>query len=116
MPSNEQLLSNVLQKHTCLVCHNQLSKNAETTNDDELLFCSEQCLEHYNNKNHNLDLSLIPEEVIDHIMMPLIDTKVLHYLKCTNSVWKKKIEEYREQLIPMFKFVAKFGSEGSGYG
>jgi hypothetical protein len=115
MASNDQSLSNVLQKHTCFFCHNQLPKTIETTDDDELLFCSELCLEQYNN-NRGLYLSLIPEEVIDHIIMPLIDAKVLHYLKCTNSMWKKKIGEYREQLIPMFKFIAKFGSKGSASG
>jgi hypothetical protein len=43
--------------------------------------------------------------------MPLIDAKALHYLKCTNSMWKKEVEEYREQLIPMFQFMVKFGSQ-----
>jgi DNA-binding beta-propeller fold protein YncE len=117
-PNKEQSLSNVLQKHSCLVCHHQLSKRAKTSNDDLLLFCSEQCLEHYNNRgmNQRLDLSLIPEGPIDDILMPLIDAKVLHYLKCTDSTWRRKIEEYIENSTPMFKFKTKFGSGGSGNG
>jgi hypothetical protein len=66
--------------------------------------------------DQNLDLSLIAEEVIDYIMMPLIDAKVLHYLKCTNSQWKKRIENYAEKSVPKFKFITKFGSNGSGNG
>jgi len=114
MTKNVQPLSNSLQKHTCCVCHNQLSEDAKTTNEDELSFCSKQCLEHYNrNKNENLDLSLIADEVIDHVMMLLIDAKVLHYLKSVNSKWKTKIEEYIKKSVSMFKFIAKFGSHGS---
>jgi hypothetical protein len=60
-------------------------------------------------RNENLDLSLIAEEVIDYIMMTLIDAKVLHYLKCTNSQWKTKIGEYVEKSVPKFQFIAKFG-------
>jgi DNA-binding beta-propeller fold protein YncE len=91
--------------------------DAKSINADKPLFSSEQCLEHYdNNRNENLDLSLIAEDVIDHIMMPLIDAKVLHYLKCMNSEWKRKIEEYAEKSVPIFKFIAKFGSTGSGNG
>jgi len=86
-------------------------------NDNKPLFSSERYLEHYdNNRNENLDLSLIAEEVIDYIMMPLIDAKVLHYLKCMNSQWKTKIEEYAEKSVPKFKFIAKFGTKGSGNG
>jgi DNA-binding beta-propeller fold protein YncE len=78
---------------------------------------SKQCLEHYNsNKNENLDLSLIVDEVIDYVMMPLIDAKVLQYLKCADSKWRTKIGEYAKKSLPMFKFVAKFGSKGSGNG
>jgi DNA-binding beta-propeller fold protein YncE len=122
MASNDQSLSNVLQKHACFFCCDQLSTIVETTNGDELPFHIEQCLEQYKNnnnnknRNQNLDLSLIPEEVIDHVIMPLIDVKAMHYLKCTNSMWRKKIKEYREQLIPMFQFIAKFGSQGSDNG
>ena len=36
--SNEQSLSNILQKHICFVCHSKLSKRAETTNVDGLSF------------------------------------------------------------------------------
>jgi DNA-binding beta-propeller fold protein YncE len=117
MTNNAQSLSNSLQKHICCVCHNQLSKCAKTTNEDVLFFCSKQCLEHYNsNKNENLDLSLIADEVIDYVMMALIDAKVLHYLKCADSKWRTKIEEYAKKSLPMFKLVAKFGSKGSGNG
>jgi DNA-binding beta-propeller fold protein YncE len=117
MTNNGQSLSNSLQKHICCVCHNQLSERAKTTNEDVLFFCSKQCLEHYDrNKNENVDLSLIPDEVIDHVMIPLIDAKVLHYLKCANSKWRTKIEEYAKKYLPVFKFVAKFGSKGSGNG
>jgi hypothetical protein len=56
MASIYQLLSNILQKHTCFICHSQLSKHAKTTNGDGLLFCSEQCLKHYNCNNQRLDL------------------------------------------------------------
>jgi len=114
MTNNAQSLSNSLQKHICCVCHNQLSKRAKPTNEDVLLFCSKQCLEHYNsNKNENVDLSMIPDEVIDHVMMPLMDIKVLHYLKCADSEWRTKIEEYVKKSLPMFKFVAKLGSKSS---
>jgi hypothetical protein len=58
------------QSSICFAFHNQLPKPSETTNGDGLLFCSDQRLEHYNNnKDQNLDLSLIPEEVIDDIVM-----------------------------------------------
>lgn len=46
-------------------------------------------------------------------MMPLIDVKVLHYLKCTNSKWKRKIKEYIEKSAPKLNFIAKFESQGS---
>jgi hypothetical protein len=48
---------------------------------------------------------LIPDEVIDHVMMPLMDVKVLHYLKCADSKWRTKIEEYAKKSLPKFKFV-----------
>jgi len=115
--SHEQSSSNALQKHICCVCFNQLSKRAKTTNGGILLFCNEQCLEHYNNKkNENFDLSLIADDVIAYIMMPLIDAKVLHYLKCTNSQWKTKIEQYAAKSVAHFQFITKFGSKGSGNG
>jgi len=91
MASNRQPLSNAFETQTCFICYNQLSKTVEATNGHGHLFCSEQCLEHYNS-NHGLYLSLIPEEVIDHIMIPLLYTKVLHYLKCADSKWRTKIE------------------------
>jgi DNA-binding beta-propeller fold protein YncE len=121
MTNNGQSLLNTLQKHMCCVCHNQLSKPVETNNEDVLLlllFCSKQCLEHYNrnNKKENVDLSLIADEVIDHIMMPLMDAKVLHYLKCVDSKWRTKIEEYAAKSMPIFKLVTKFGSKGSDNG
>jgi len=114
MPGNEISPSNILQKYTCFVCHNQLSKCAKTSNGHGLLFCSEQCLEHYSNNsmNKSLDLSLIPEEVIDEIMMPLINTKAFPYLKCTNSKWKRRIEEYAGKRVPIFRSIAKFGTYG----
>jgi hypothetical protein len=37
-------------------------------------------------------------------------------LKCTNSQWKTKIEEHAKKFVPMFKFIAKFGSQDSGNG
>jgi len=117
MTNNAQSLSNSLQKHICYVCHNQLSKRAKTANEDVLLFCSKQCLEHYNsNKNENADLLLIADKFIDYVMMPLIDDKVLRYLKCADSKWRTKIGEYAKKSLPMFKFVAIFGSKGSGNG
>ncbi len=83
---------------------------AKSINADKALFSNKQCLEYYDNKrNQNLDLSLITEEIIDYIMIPLIDAKVLHYLKCMNSQWIKKIEEYAKKSLPMFKFVTNFG-------
>jgi DNA-binding beta-propeller fold protein YncE len=115
MTNNGQSLVNALKRHICCVCHNQLSKRAKTTNAN-LLFCSEQCSQQYYNTNRKVDLSLIAEEVIDHVMMPLMDAKVLHYLKCADSKWRTKIEEYVKQSVPVFKFRAKFGSEGSGNG
>jgi hypothetical protein len=91
--------------------------DAESINEDKSLFSSEQCLEHNdNNRNEKLDLSLLAEEVIDYIILPLMDTKVFHYLKCKDSKWKRKIEEYVEMSVPMFKFMAMFGSKGSGNG
>jgi hypothetical protein len=69
--------------------------------------------QHYIETYQNLELFFISEDVIDYIMIPLIDAKVLHYLKCTNSKWRTKIEEYAKKSVPMFKFVAKFGSYGS---
>jgi hypothetical protein len=91
--------------------------DAKSINADKPLFSSEQCLEFYdNNRNENLDLSLIADDVINQIIMPLIDAKVLHYLKCTNSQWKTKTEQYVEKYVPMFKFIAKFGSQDSGNG
>jgi len=41
---------------------------------------------------------LIPDEVVDHVMMPLIDAKVLLYLKCADSKWRTKIEEYGKKI------------------
>jgi hypothetical protein len=114
--------------HCCLLTKFQTTRNINSTNtkidqvEEESLQMtnnadSKQCLEHYNsNKNENLDLSLIADEVIDHVMMPLIDAKVLHYLKCADSKWRPKIEEYAKKSVPMFKFIAKFGSNGSGSG
>jgi DNA-binding beta-propeller fold protein YncE len=91
--------------------------DAEPIDGDNPLFNSEQCLEHYNsNNNKNLDLSLIPDEVIDHVMIPLMDVKVLHYLKCADPKWRTKIEEYAKKSLPKFKFVAKLGSKGNGDG
>jgi hypothetical protein len=46
----------------------------------------------YVNAYQNLDIRLIPEEVIEHIMMPVMDVKVLHYLMCADSKWRSKIE------------------------
>jgi hypothetical protein len=108
-------IANAFEIHTYFICYNQLSKTVEATNGQGLLFCSEQCLELYNS-NHGLYLPLIAEEVIDYIMKPLVDIKVLHYLNCDDSKWRKKIEEYIKKSVPMFKFVAKFGSNGSGNG
>jgi hypothetical protein len=91
--------------------------DAKPINGNNPLFNSEQCLENYNsNKNENLYLSLIADEVIDYVMMPLVDAKVLHYLKCANSKWRTKIKEYAKKSLPMFKFIAKFGSRGSDNG
>jgi len=66
MTNNTQSLSNSLQRHIYCVCHNQLPEHAKTTNEDVLLFLSKQCLEHYNSdKNQNVELSMIPDEVIE---------------------------------------------------
>jgi DNA-binding beta-propeller fold protein YncE len=107
-------ISNAFETHTGFICYSQLSKTVEATNGHGLLFCNEQCLEQYNS-NHGLYLPLIADEVIDYIMMPLVDIKVLHYLNCADSKWRKKIEEYIKKSVPMFKFVAKFGSNGNGH-
>jgi hypothetical protein len=56
---------------------------------------------------------LIPDNVIDHIIFPLLYTKVLHYLKCAENKWRTKIEEYAKNSVPMFKFIANFGSNDS---
>jgi hypothetical protein len=66
--------------------------DAKPINGNNPLFNSEQCLEHYNsnNKNENVDLSLIADKVIDHVMMPLIDAKVLYYLNCADSKCRTK--------------------------
>jgi DNA-binding beta-propeller fold protein YncE len=72
--------------------------------------------EHYIKAYQNLEIRLIPEKVIDYIMMTLMDVKVLHYLKCDDSKWRSKIEQYVKKCVPMFKFVAKFGSKGRGNG
>jgi DNA-binding beta-propeller fold protein YncE len=108
-------LSNAFEMHNCFICYSQLSKTVEVTNAHGHLFCSEQRLEHYNN-NQGLYLPLIPEEVIHHIMIPLLDAKVLHYLKCADSKWRTKVEEYIKNSVPMFKFVPNFRSKGSGNG
>jgi hypothetical protein len=36
-----------------------------------------------------------------------------YYLKCTNSEWKKRIEEHIEKSAPNFTFITKFGSFAS---
>jgi len=108
-----------LQKAMGVVVQGTSKTNFDTKsiNADKLLFCDEQCLEYYDgNRNQNLDLLLIIEEVIDHVMMPLLEVKVLQYLKCTNSQWKTKLKEYTEKSLPMFKFITNFGSKGSENG
>jgi hypothetical protein len=57
-----------------------------------------------------MDISLLLDDIIDYELLPLIDVKVLNYLKCTNSEWKKRIEEHIEKSAPKFTFIAKFGS------
>jgi DNA-binding beta-propeller fold protein YncE len=110
---------NKQQKQTNFMMQQTSKTNFDikSINDNKPLFSSERYLEHYdNNRNENLDLSLIAEEIIDYIMMPLIDAKVLHYLKCMNYQWKTKIEKYAEKSVPMFEFIAKFGTKGSENG
>jgi hypothetical protein len=87
-----------------------------TTNDELAEHYSNDILnvgELFENKQ-TLHLSLIPEEVIDFVMLLFMNPKVLHYLKCINSNWKTKIESFLERLVPKFEFKSKFGSEGSG--
>jgi len=38
--------------------------------------------------------------------------QIVAFLKCADSKWRTKIEEYAKKFVPMFKFVAKFGSYG----
>jgi hypothetical protein len=57
-------------------------------------------------------ISFLSIDLLQYVLIPLIDARVLHYLKCTNSTWKKHIEES----APKFEFVTKFGSKGSGNG
>lgn len=98
-----------IKMSTCTVCHNRIPKRVKVSTDEKKAsFCSEKCLEYYN-KNQNLDLFLIPEEVIDHVIIPLMDAKVLHFLKCTDFKWKKRIEEYIEKSQPKFILKKRFG-------
>jgi tripartite motif-containing protein 71 len=76
---------------------------------------SEQNLEHFTEKEM-LDLRLISEDVLIHAIVPFIDTKTLHYLKCTNSDWKGKAEQHIINSAPKFKFKIKFGSRGNANG
>jgi tripartite motif-containing protein 71 len=63
-----------------------------------------------------MPLSLLPDDTIDHVLIPMMDAKVLHLLKCTNSVWKRKIEEYIEKSAPNFAFKIELGSNGDNHG
>jgi hypothetical protein len=62
------------------------------------------------------DISFISDDIIDYIIIPMVDLKVLHYLKCTNSEWRQRIQRYLEKLVPDFEFVTNFGSMGSENG
>lgn len=77
--------------HLSIPCHCPLPIFAKTFNIDEKETSSSsvQRLQHCNDNDQILDLSLIPEEVIDYIILPLTDTKILHFLKCTNTVWEE---------------------------
>ncbi len=64
----------------------------------------------------DMEQQFLSVNLLQYVLIPLIDARVLHYLKCTNSTWKKHIEEYIEESAPKFEFVTKFGSKGSGNG
>ncbi len=57
-----------------------------------------------NNQHEIVDISSLPSDIIDYVIVPFMDVKVLHYLKCTNSRWKEKIEGFIEKLVPKFGY------------
>jgi tripartite motif-containing protein 71 len=74
----------------------------------------------YSSEQKNLvtkcTISLLPDDIIDHVFISMIDSRTLHLLKCTNSKWKKRIENYIEKSAPKFEYKNKFGSYGMNNG
>jgi len=63
-------------------------------------------------KIQNLDLSLISYDIIDHIVIPMMDVKLLHYLRCTSSQWRPRIQRYMEKCAPNLQFITKLSLKG----
>jgi len=115
-----QMPSNCTREHQ-LVTHSegedfkretsQLDENKPVLNADG---CKGSNI-HFENKEM-LPLSLMIDDIIDHVLIPLVDAKCLHFLKCTNSIWKRRIEDYIMKSAPKFLFRNMFGSCGDSYG
>lgn len=68
------------------------------------------------NREKKCIISLLPDDIIDHVFISMIDVRTLHLLKCTNSKWKERIENYIEKSVPKFEYRNKFGSYGMNNG
>jgi tripartite motif-containing protein 71 len=103
---------------TCIVCFLPLAKRrCRYTEIEKSFFCSEQCFETYNLVNYqSKSISLLPDDIIDIILIPLIDANCLHLLKVTNSRWRKRIGDYILKAAPKFQFKTKFGTMGDDLG
>jgi hypothetical protein len=74
--------------HSCLSCQLQLSKLART--EEEQVFCSEECQNEYNKRR----ISVLPDDVIDNVLIPFIPLRELFLLHLNNSLWKYQIKTY----------------------
>jgi hypothetical protein len=57
-----------------------------------------------------LDLSVVSDDVIDYMIIPLMDAKVFHYLKCTNKAWYQKLSARLMSDLPKFRMIKQINS------
>jgi DNA-binding beta-propeller fold protein YncE len=57
-----------------------------------------------------LDLSVVSDDVIDYMIIPLMDAKVFHYLKCTNKAWYQKLSARLMSDLPKFRMIKQITS------
>jgi hypothetical protein len=57
-----------------------------------------------------LDLSRISDDVMDYVLLPMLDAKVSHYLKCTNKTWYEKLSAQWIKGLPKFQMIQDINS------